>query len=196
MSRSELIESFDVKRLSKSNSFFDRKKLLSFNTEHIKMSDIEELVVHFRSYLDFVKSPVREGDDSVLARILSASMGSRTLADIEQKSRFAFLRDDEIEFDAKAVKKVLRKAGALDVLAEVGEGLKGLDELTAESIESMLRGLAERKEVGLGKVAQPLRVAVSGSTVSLPIFDAVDMLGLDRTISRIKRTIEKFREAN
>ncbi len=196
MTRVELIESFDIKRLSKSNSFFDRKKLLSFNTEHIKMSGMSELVGHFRAYLDFVKSPVCSGDESVLERILSASMGSRTLCDIEQKSRFAFLADDQIEFDAKSVKKVLKKSGALDILAEVGEGLKNLDELTAESIEGLLRGLAEVKGVGLGKVAQPLRVAICGNTVSLPIFDAVDMLGLDSTVRRIERAIDKFREDN
>ncbi len=81
-------------------------------------------------------------------------------------------------YDDKAVKKVLLKGDGLKMLKIVGEGLAALPQLTPESIETMLRGLAEEKQVGLGKVAQPLRVAICGNTISPPIFDAVNMLGL------------------
>ena len=57
----------------------------------------------------------------------------------------------------------------------------------------MLRTLAEQKQAGLGKIAQPLRVALTGNTVSPPIFDTVDLLGLNRTLKRIELTIEKFK---
>jgi glutamyl-tRNA synthetase len=56
----------------------------------------------------------------------------------------------------------------------------------------MLRGLAEEKQAGLGKVAQPLRLAICGTTVSLPIFESVDMLGIEETIKRIDRAVSKF----
>jgi glutamyl-tRNA synthetase len=69
-----------------------------------------------------------------------------------------------------------------------------LAEVTPESIETLLRGLAEEKRVGLGKVAQPLRVAICGNTISPPIFDAVDMLGLDNTLTRIARTLKEFKQ--
>ena len=88
--------------------------------------------------------------------------------------------------------KVLLKSDGLAILAEVGNRLAALEPLTPESIEAMLRSLAEEKQVGLGKVAQPLRVAITGTTISPPIFEAVQMLGLPRTLARIQRTLKQF----
>jgi len=59
----------------------------------------------------------------------------------------------------------------------------------------MLRQLAEEKQAGLGKIAQPLRVAITGTTISPPIFDAVNLLGLERTIKRIERAVQLFGQA-
>jgi glutamyl-tRNA synthetase len=67
-----------------------------------------------------------------------------------------------------------------------------MGQITEEGIEKMLRLLAEERKVGLGKVAQPLRVALCGSTVSLPIFDAVVILGRQKTLARIDVTLKKF----
>ena len=58
----------------------------------------------------------------------------------------------------------------------------------------LLRGLAEEKQVGLGKIAQPLRVAICGNTISPPIFDAVDMLGMNTVLKRIENTLSKFQQ--
>ena len=67
-----------------------------------------------------------------------------------------------------------------------------MKEFTEDAIESMLRSLAEEREVGLGKVAQPLRVSICGTTISLPIFDSVEMLGKKNTLARIDITLKKF----
>jgi glutamyl-tRNA synthetase len=154
----------------------------------------ETLVRHFRAYLEEINSPVAQADDALLARIIRINEGARTLEQIEQKTRFAFLPDEAIEYDEAAVKKVLLKGDGLDMLKRVGERLAALAEVTPESIETLLRGLAEEKQVGLGKVAQPLRVAICGNTISPPIFDAVDMLGMESTLKRIEITLEKFRQ--
>jgi glutamyl/glutaminyl-tRNA synthetase len=192
MTTAELIECFDISRFAKSNSLFDRKKLLSFNTEHIRMLAPEKLLAHFKNYLKIINSVVLCDDDELLARLIRINEGARTLADIEKKCRFLFADDDKLDYDMKAVKKVLLKKDGLAMLKLVGETLKGLGELTPESIEKCLRDLAEEKEVGLGKVAQPLRVGICGNTVSPPIFDSVDMLGIDRTLKRIEITLGKF----
>lgn len=71
-----------------------------------------------------------------------------------------------------------------------------MQELTPEAIETLLRNLAEEKQVGLGKIAQPLRVAICGNTVSPPIFDAVDMLGMETVLGRIENTVTKFQQTN
>ena len=194
MTRDELIQAFDLSRVNKSNSFFDRQKLMSFNTEHIKLVPAETLVRHFRAYLIENNSPVAKADDALLGRIIRINEGARTLEQIEQKTRFAFVSDEAIEYDEAAVKKILLKADGLEMLKRVGERLAALAEVTPESIETLLRGLAEEKQVGLGKVAQPLRVAICGNTISPPIFDAVDMLGMESTLKRIHITLEKFRQ--
>jgi len=191
----ELIESFDLSRLTKANSLFDRSKLLAFNTEHIKMASPEKLLQHFRAYLKAVESPVNSGDDEKLLKIIKLCEGARTLADIERKSRFLFLDNDEIEYDNKAVKKVLLKNDGLAVLTIVRNKLAAMEQFTEQAIEDMLRCLAEEKQVGLGKVAQPLRVAICGTTVSLPIFESVQMLGKEDTLTRIDTTLKKFGEA-
>jgi glutamyl/glutaminyl-tRNA synthetase len=188
----ELIAAFDLSRLTKSNSLFDRKKLIAFNTEHIKMTPPDRLLRHFRDYLNVVNSPVLKADDARLSKLIQICEGARTLTDIERKSRFLFLKKEEIEYDDEAVKKVLLKSDGLAVLALVRDKLAAIDEFTQEAIENMLRSLSEEKQLGLGKVAQPLRVAICGCTISPPIFDSVQMLGKEETLRRIDNTLEKF----
>jgi len=188
----ELIECFDLSRLAKSNSLFDRKKLLAFNTEHIRMVSKEKLLGYFKSYLKAIESPAISADDELLAKIIKACEGARTLGDIERKSRFLFIPDDQIEYDDKAVRKVLLKNDGLAVLQIVRDRLAAIEPCNKENNENMLRGLAEEKQVGLGKIAQPLRVAICGTTISLPIFDSVEMLGKENTLSRIDNTLKKY----
>jgi len=147
---------------------------------------------HLRAYLERAGSPVQTADDALLDRIVEMCEGARTLADIEVKLRFAFVEDDEVRYDPKSVKQVLRKAGAMECLALVRDKLAQLDHFTEEALEGLLRGLAEQKEVGLGKVAQPLRVAICGSNVSPSIFDSVNLLGKESTLARIDNTLKKF----
>jgi glutamyl/glutaminyl-tRNA synthetase len=192
MQRQDLIDAFDMSRVSKSNSLFDRDKLLSFNTEHLKITPMPTLVKHFRRYLEAIQSPVQKADDALLEAIIRMNEGARTLEQIEQKTRFAFVSDDDVQYDPDAVKKVLHKGDGLAMLKAVGEALAGLKELTPEGIESLLRGLAEDKQVGLGKIAQPLRVAICGNTISPPIFNAVDLLGMEATLKRIENTLKRF----
>ena len=188
----ELIAAFDLSRLTKSNSLFDRKKLIAFNTEHIKMTPPDRLLRHFRDYLNVVNSPVLTADDARLSKLIRICEGARTLADIERKSRFLFLKKEEIEYDDEAVKKVLLKSDGLTVLALVRDKLAAMDEFTEEAIENMLRSLSEEKQLGLGKVAQPLRVAICGCTISPPIFDSVQMLGKEETLRRIDALLKKL----
>ncbi len=190
MSVKELIESFDLSRLTKTNSLFDRKKLLAFNTEHIRMQGSGKVLPHFKDYLKVVNSPVAEADDKTLTKIIELCAGARTLADIERKSRFLFLDNDQIEYDEKAVKDVLLKNDGLTVLKIVRDKLAAMEQFTVENIESALRGLVEERKVGLGKIAQPLRVALCGSTISLPIFDAAQILGKEKTLARIDNTLK------
>jgi len=190
----EIIDTFDSSRFNKTNCLFDRKKLLAFNMEHIKLLPADELLSRYKDFLKVVNSPAAGADDTVLKRALKASEGARTLAEIDNKSRFLFIEDDKVEYDAKDVEKVLLKNNGegLAMLAMLKDKLAALDKISEESIEGLLRGIAEQKQIGLGKVAQPLRVAICGTTISLPIFESIDMLGIDKTANRIDGTIKKF----
>ncbi len=190
MSVKELIESFDLSRLTKTNSLFDRKKLLAFNTEHIRMQGSAKVLPHFKEYLKVVNSPVANADDKTLTRIIELCAGARTLADIERKSKFLFLDESRIEYDEKAVRDVLLKNDGLAVLKTIRDKLAAIEPFTVGNIESALRGLTDERKVGLGKIAQPLRVALCGSTISLPIFDATQILGKDKTLKRIDNTLK------
>ncbi len=190
----ELIDTFDPSRFNKANSLFDRKKLLAFNTEHIKLLGNEKLLRRYKDFLVGTDSPAANADDKLLLRILKAGEGARTLAEIEHKSRFLFIDCDKIEYNEKDVEKVLLKNNGegLAMLGELKRRLLKLQTVSEKAIEDMLRGLAEERKTGLGKVAQPLRLAICGTTVSLPIFGSVDMLGVEETIKRIDRTMSKF----
>jgi glutamyl-tRNA synthetase len=193
MTAQQLISCFDLSRLTKANSLFDRKKLLAFNTEHIRKVSREKLLEHFKDYLKAIESPVLSAEDKMLERIIEICSGARTLADIERKSRFLFIPADQIRYDEKAVKKVLLKNDGLAILRIVRDKLAAMEEFTVGNIEDVLRSLAEEKQVGLGKVAQPLRVAICGNTVSLPIFDSVQMLGRENTLARIDNAVRIVR---
>jgi glutamyl-tRNA synthetase len=156
----------------------------------------QRLLQHFKDYLKAIDSPVIAADDKLLERIIKLCEGARTLAQIEAKSRFLFIANDQIEYDEKAIKKVLLKSDGLAILRIVRDKLAAMEQFTEQNIENMLRSLAQEKQVGLGKVAQPLRVAICGTTISLPIFDSVQMLGKKNTLARMDSTLNKFEAVN
>jgi len=92
----ELIARFDLSRLTKSNSLFDRQKLIAFNTEHIRTAPRGNLLGHLKDYLKAVDSPVAAADDDTLLRIMDLCQGARTLAQVEEKSKFLFLGNEQI----------------------------------------------------------------------------------------------------
>ncbi|HBG27102.1 MAG: hypothetical protein A2Y10_00205 [Planctomycetes bacterium GWF2_41_51] len=194
MTLQEIIDTFDPTRFNKTNCLFDRKKLVAFNMEHIKMLPEEKLLSRYKDFLKEVNSPAAKADDLLLKKVLKACAGARTLAEIDHKSRFLFTADDKVEYDQKDVEKVLLKndGEGLAMLALLKEKLAALDKISEESIENLLRGIAEQKQIGLGKVAQPLRVAICGTTISLPIFESIEMLGINATITRMERTINEY----
>jgi glutamyl-tRNA synthetase len=152
----------------------------------------DRLSVHFRAYLKEVGSPILGADDQTLGRLIEMCAGARSLAEIEVKCRFAFISKEQIPYDDKAIQKVLIKDGGLAVLPVIAERLAALQPFTEEGLEAMLRGLAEERGVGLGKVAQPLRVALTGATVSPSIFESVQLLGVAETSARISAAVARF----
>ena len=123
---------------------------------------------------------------SLLHSALSTQHSALTKA-----SRFLFVPDDQVVYQPDAVEKVLKKGDGqgLTVLRELSPILERVGEWTAAALEHAVNGYCQEKSLGLGKVAQPLRVAVSGGTVSPPIFESLELLGRERTLLRIDRCL-------
>ncbi|MFC1782167.1 glutamate--tRNA ligase [Planctomycetota bacterium] len=192
MSVAELIAAFDLDRLIKANSLFDRQKLVAFNTEHMRLVEPIKLLDHFKNYLLANDSPMTQAQDSLLAQILKACEGARTLADVESKCKFLFI--DKVEFDPQAVKKVLKKEGAAVLLSQARTALNNLHHWNEEYIHHAIEKLCEINNVGMGKIAQPLRVAVTGTTISPGIGDSLVLLGKEKTLNRIDTTLQFLKQ--
>ena len=187
----ELVELFGTERIGKANAKFDRDKLLAFNTDAAAAADEDRLLAGFKDYLSLNDTPIPAGDDGLLRELLRVNRGFRTFADIPAKCGVLFGGDDAFEYVPKAVKKVLaRNEGAgYAVLADLREPLAACD-WTPEALEKLLTAYCESHELGMGKVAQPVRVAVTGTTISPPIFDTLVLLGRDKTLARIDRCLK------
>jgi len=187
----ELVELFDVSRIGRANAKFDRDKLLSFNTASAAEAAQDRLLDGFKDYLALNDTPIPRDDDALLRRLLAIAAGFRTFADIVDKCGVLFAPDDAVAYDAKAVKKWLSKSDGAGwaMLAELRGLLAEREDWSAESLDAFVAALCERKGVGMGKVAQPVRVAVAGRAVSPQIGQTLALLGKDKTLSRIDRCL-------
>ncbi len=191
-SLAELAEAFSLERVGKTNARFDRDKLLAFNTAALDAATMERKVAAFRDWLSVCEpGPFSGADDALLVRLIEMCKGFRTFPDIEQKAGVLLAPDEAVKYDPKAIKDWLHKGERLGVrvLNDLAGRLGGLAEWTPERLDEVVRGYAEEHGLGLGKVAQPLRVAVTGTTVSPQIADTLNLLGKERTLVRIRRAL-------
>jgi glutamyl-tRNA synthetase len=130
--------------------------------------------------------------DEQLRTILTMKSGFRTLRQVDESSRFLLMRDEEIEYDADAIDKVLKKGDGqgLAILRDIRDLLEKVTDWTTHSLESAVNQSCQERSLGLGKVAQPIRVAVSGGTISPPIFQSLEFLGKTSTLARISRCLQ------
>jgi glutamyl/glutaminyl-tRNA synthetase len=190
----ELCQAFSLARVSKTSAKFDREKLLNFNTAALNAAPAKRALAGLRDYLSVnPDSPLAGLDDALLTRLIKINAGVRTYRQLDEKSAAMFAADEQLEYDEAAVKKVLLKGqgAGLVMLQEMRGELEKLPSWDAASLENLIRGFAEARSLGLGKVAQPLRVAVTGSTISPPIFDTLDMIGRARSLARIDRLLAR-----
>lgn len=186
LERSTIIKEFSLERVGKAAAVFDMDKLKWMNGMYIRALEPEELlatVAPFWEAAGLIDGEELEAQTSRLIEIVKICAERLTLlGDIVQLSDFFFR---EPVYEAASVEKVIRKEGVAKALVAVGEALAGLAEWTPTGIEDVLRGLAERLELKPGKLFQPIRVAVSGKSVSPPLFESLWILGKDESLGRI-----------
>jgi glutamyl-tRNA synthetase len=186
--REEMIAAFDIHDVNKAASAFNPEKLLWLNQQHMVRMPPADLVPHLQYQLGRLGLPC---DDTAMLEglIVAQRERSKTLKEMALNSRFFFT--DALEFDPKAVSKNLT-ADAAEALREAHKRLAALTEWSAPLIHDALNGLATERGVGLGKIVQPVRVAISGGTVSPPIDATLALLGRERTLKRIDEALKKI----
>jgi glutamyl-tRNA synthetase len=192
MTIDEMIRLFSIDRISNANAKFDRAKLLAFNIQTAEAAGPDRLLAALRDYLSVnPDSPLNAATDDQLRKLLEMKKGFRTLREVDEATRFFFTADDQIQYDKAAVEKVLRKNdnAGLRTLRELRDLLAAAPEWEAEPLDAAIKRFAESNALGLGSVAQPIRVAISGGTVSPPIFHSLEFLGRNRTLARIDRCV-------
>ncbi len=182
----EMQQLFDIRDVNKSASAFNPDKLLWLNQQHIMRSTPEHLAKYLRPQLAMLG--VEVNDDRKLAAVARAQQErAKTLKEMAQNSVFFFT--DITAYDDKAAKKNLT-AEAAGPLQAVADRLSAIQEWTAASLHAAVNDAAVELSVGLGKVAQPIRVAVSGTSVSPPIDATLEVLGRETTLRRLQRAIQ------
>ena len=185
----EMVQLFDMKDVNKSASAFNPDKLLWLNQQHIMRSSPEHLVRHLKPQLHALG--VSTEDDSKLAAVAKAQQErAKTLKEMAQNSVFFFR--EPAQYDEKAAKKNLTTEAA-PVLDAILAKLQSLDAWSASAIHEAVNAVASELSLGLGKVAQPIRVAVSGTSVSPPIDMTLEVLGRETTLARLKKAADFIR---
>ena len=198
MTMGEMVALFDVSGIGKANAKFDRTKLVNFNTKACEEAGPDRLVPAFRDYLSVnPESPLNRADDGDLAKLLQMKKGFRLLREVDELARFFYVPSDQLTYDPDAVEKVLRKnAGqGMAALRDVRDVLRSAPAWSAAALEAAVKAYCDGEGLGLGKVAQPIRVAISGTTVSPPIFESLEFLGRERTLTRVERCLAAARGA-
>lgn len=185
----EMIRLFDLEQINKSASAFNTSKLLWLNQQYMMKTPPEHLARHLSHH--FGELGIDPSDGAELSEV-AREMAPRvhTLKELAQLSTF-FYRDPE-DFEPAAAKKHLRPV-ALEPLEHSLDALAALADWTPEAIHALVAEIAERLGVGMGKIAQPLRVAVSGRAATPGIDVTLHLVGRDACLRRIEKAIEFVR---
>ena len=183
--RDELIEVFDLASIGRSAGVFDMDKLQALNAEHIMASSPRDLVAPLKPFMDKAGVEIEPGDyiDQVIETLQPRS---KTLADMAAAALFYY--QDDIAYDEKAAKKFL-KAAALEPLRLLADKLDALADYTQAGLEDVFKSVMDETGLKLGKIAQPVRVALTGRTASPGIFEIIAILGKDRVLPRLQKAI-------
>ena len=185
-SRDELIQVFDIKNIGRSAGIFDIEKLKAINADHIQATAASELVILLKPFLKDRGIENEEGD--YITRVIETLQPrSKTLAEMADAARFYFL--DDIAYEEKAARKFLKSA-ALEPLRLLVEKLASSADYSEKSLEDVFKAVMDQTGLKLGKIAQPVRVALTGRTASPGIFEIIAIMGQDRVIPRLEKAID------
>jgi len=178
---------FDLDGVGRSPARFDMTKLTSLNGHYLRQADDARLVDLVAERLGASGEQVDdEGRRRLLAGMAGLKERAKTLVDLADSAAF-YVQARPLALDEKARKQVTGEGAG--VLAMLRQRLADLDPWSREALEADARAVSEAEGLKLGKVAQPLRAAVTGSTVSPPIFEVMEILGREETLGRLDEAL-------
>ena len=181
----ELISLFDIKDISKSASTFSAEKLTWLNHQHITKSNEEELIALLLYQMKSLGINPDSGPD--LREIIAAyKERSETLLEMARSSSYCFEDFDEI--DEKAAKKHLRPV-ILDPLTDAYNRFENIKDWTLKNIDTAINETVDKFKINMGKLGQPIRVAITGSSMSPSINITIKLIGKDRVLKRLEKAI-------
>ncbi|WDN88931.1 glutamyl-tRNA synthetase [Desulfosarcina sp. BuS5] len=181
----ELIEKFTLDNIGRSAGIFDQEKLLSLNADHIKASPPRKLIKYWKPFLK--ERRINNDNNQYLEKIIETlNTRSKNLIDLTEGALFYF--QDEISYEEKAARKNFKPA-ALEPLRILCGQIEAIKDFNEANLEDAFKKVMQSCEIKLGKIAQPVRVALTGKTVSPGIFEIIHVLGKDVVISRLKKAI-------
>lgn len=185
----EVIAMFDLATINRRNATFDLNKCNWLNGQYV----IHMPLGRFREMSEpFIrKAGMVVHDESYLLRVLEIVKEKiKLFRDVPEWTNYFFT--EEFPYDPASVEKTLKKTGALDRLRRLGERYQAMEEWSAESLEAGLKELAAALECKTGDLIHPARVAVSGKSIGPSLYHMLEVMGRDRVLNRIKRTLERF----
>ncbi len=190
--REEAVAAFDLASVSKNPAIFDRDKLDWMNGEYIRTRlSTEEFADRARPFLETgLGRRLTDAEwEAFVALAPLVQERVKVLADVADQVRFLYV--EEVEYDERSWSKVM-KPGSETVLTEALRRLEAVEAWETDAIEAALRQMLADLEIGASKGLQPIRVAVTGSSVSPPLFESLAALGRDRTLRRLRRARERL----
>lgn len=184
----ELTRIFSLEGVGKSPSRFDPEKLLNLNAHYIKTGDPDRLARLLVPFLS-ARGIAAEPSPWLAKAVRTFQERSKTLVEMAESSEYYFR---EKEPEPKAAEKFLTPESA-ELFDEIAGLLVGLPDFTPEEMEPILHIIADKRSVKLGKVAQPIRVALTGGTVSPGIFEVMDVLGRKEVLRRLEAASLRIR---
>lgn len=177
ITRDEAIELFDLSGVGKSPSRFDMKKLENLNGHYIREADDAKLAALVAKRIG------KDADMELLTKAMPVlKTRAKNLDELAEGAGFLFAKQP-LEMTEKAAKFLDDDSRAL--LGRISNALSGENDWTMEALEATTKSLAEELDLGFGKLAQPMRAALTGTTTSPGIFDVLVLLGRDESLARI-----------
>jgi glutamyl/glutaminyl-tRNA synthetase len=190
MTLQEMVKLFTVDRIGKTPARFLVDKLQWMNGQYIRKCPLDRLVELCKPYLSAKFDLSGVPAETLKEAVRQQQERLKRLDEIAALTKFVFL--PEVEYDENAVAKWLKADGGKSVLEELRAGLAAMPKMDKEPIEALLKSVAEKRGLKMGKVAQPLRVAVTGSDASPPMHETLGLLGKERVMARIDATLKRL----